>query len=50
MRQIAETMYQIAKIILRFPTTLPDVAASTTGLLRDTPQVPEHEPELLDTL
>ncbi|CAM2721891.1 unnamed protein product [Rotaria socialis] len=38
MREIAETMYQVAKIIPRLPIPLPHVAASTRGVLRDTPQ------------
>ncbi|CAF4231994.1 unnamed protein product, partial [Rotaria magnacalcarata] len=38
MREIAEITYQIVKIISRLPRTLPDVADSTTGVLRDTPQ------------
>ncbi|CAM4891949.1 unnamed protein product [Rotaria socialis] len=46
MRGIAETMYQIVKIIPRLPRTLPDVADSAAGVLRDTPQAPEHIPEL----
>ncbi|CAF4519144.1 unnamed protein product, partial [Rotaria magnacalcarata] len=38
MREIAEIMYQVAKIIPRLSTPLPHVAASTSGVLRDTPQ------------
>ncbi|CAF3595505.1 unnamed protein product [Rotaria socialis] len=44
LRGIAETMYQIVKIIPRVPKTLPDVADSMAGVLRGTPQVPEHIP------